>query len=418
MANAPLWSTLSPDLQDQLTSRVEGDPATASLPTPPRKIRGLATQGEHPLPPGPRTSTRLAAQGEPHLPTGFPPQGEASAHPPQKEHQTHPTASDPIHDLDQHLPPKHGHLDTLDDFLLDPASNTSSSADGWSAKERVNLQTHCALGHRSRAHILQMQKRGLISPHQWYKEAALPHCDACARGLLRRNALRIRYHTESLPRDPSEGEYIVMDMLPLQRKSLGKYTSILVAVDAASKYVHVKPLKDASEQKRALQEIIAFWKAHKKTVLRMREDRGSNFLSDETLQWMANAGIHKEPTVADQHHQAGLAEKHIDLISRMALAWLKAANIDEHYFRAHALTHAAALLNRSPRGSIDYRIPITMACGIKPDYNNGCRHDVDMPRDPLDVVEEVATESCLGFSGPRETREVPPQRHLPGVPTL
>ena len=49
---------------------------------------------------------------------------------------------------------------------------------------------------------------------------------------------------------------------------------------------------------------------------------------------------------------------------------------------------------------------------------HGCRHDVDMPRDPLDVVEEVATESCLGFSGPRETREAPPQRHLPGVPTL
>ena len=49
---------------------------------------------------------------------------------------------------------------------------------------------------------------------------------------------------------------------------------------------------------------------------------------------------------------------------------------------------------------------------------HGCRHGVDMPSCPLDVVEEVATESCLRFSGPRETREAPPQRHLPGNPTL
>ena len=173
----------------------------------------------------------------------------------------------------------------------------------------------------------------------------------------------------------------------------------------------MKPLKDASEQKRALQEIIAFWKAHKKTVLRMREDRGSNFLSDETLQWMANAGIHKEPTVADQHHQAGLAEKHIDLISRMALAWLKAANIDEHYFRAHALTHAAALLNRSPRGSIDYRIPITMACGIKPDYNNlgifGCEAQVLIPKDQREskVADKAVKGIYLGWDPDRITSE-------------
>ena len=49
---------------------------------------------------------------------------------------------------------------------------------------------------------------------------------------------------------------------------------------------------------------------------------------------------------------------------------------------------------------------------------HGCRHGVDMPICPLEMVEEVATESCLGFSGPRETREAPPQRHLPGNPTL
>ena len=49
---------------------------------------------------------------------------------------------------------------------------------------------------------------------------------------------------------------------------------------------------------------------------------------------------------------------------------------------------------------------------------HGCRHDIDIPSCPLEMVEEVATESCLGFSRPRETREAPPQRHLPGVPTL
>ena len=63
---------------------------------------------------------------------------------------------------------------------------------------------------------------------------------------------------------------------------------------------------------------------------------------------------------------------------------------------------------------VTYRHLIGYALGTQ----HGCRHDIDIPSCPLEMVEEVATESCLGFSGPRETREAPPQRHLPGTPTL
>ena len=36
-------------------------------------------------------------------------------------------------------------------------------------------------------------------------------------------------------------------------------------------------------------------------------------------------------------------------------------------------------------------------------HRRDTRHDVDMSRCPLKVVEEVATESCLRFSGPKST---------------
>ena len=308
-----------------------------------------------------------------------------------------------------------GIIDEMDADFLDPDKNQLLCDPGWrnqwSAKERVNLTTHCALGHRSREAINQIQKLGFLNSRQWYKDAALPFCDACARGSLRRPGKRLRFHTGSLPRDALPGELLCLDMLPLQRKSLGGFTNLLICVDSASRYIIVKPIKKASEHKIVMQQIIALWNSRGWTVKGVRDDRGSNFLSESTKEWLAASNINLEPTIADEHHQVGIVEKHIDLMSRMALTWIKDAGLDEHQFRSHAMMHAASILNRMPRRAIDWRVPVMMAFGVKPDLARigifGSAVQALVPKDRRDskVADKSIKGTYLGWDPDRITAE-------------
>ena len=56
-----------------------------------------------------------------------------------------------------------------------------------------------------------MQRRGLLSKQQFYPEAALPYCDACAMGQMRKETARTQYHTELMEPGPSTGSIVVGD---------------------------------------------------------------------------------------------------------------------------------------------------------------------------------------------------------------
>ena len=75
---------------------------------------------------------------------------------------------------------------------------------------------------------------------------------------------------------------------------------------------------------------------------------------------MANEGIHSEPTGAYDHNQAGMAEKVVDLIKTMALAWIKARGLDEDKFIIYAIAHIVLRFNPDEcdrvRVSLDTRI--------------------------------------------------------------
>ena len=84
---------------------------------------------------------------------------------------------------------------------------------------------------------------------------------------------------------------------------------------------------------------------------------------------MAAHGIDSQPTAADDHHQVGQGEKAVDLLKTMARAWLEDLKLDDSFF-AHAVMHAAQILNRTPSASLDWRIPFTIATGSRPDNVN------------------------------------------------
>ena len=63
-----------------------------------------------------------------------------------------------------------------------------------------------------------------------------------------------------------------------------------------------------------------------------------------------------------------MVEAHIKLCKRMALSWIEAAKLDWKLFCAHAIRHAALLLNRMKRRVIDWQRPLTALTGILPKH--------------------------------------------------
>ena len=105
-----------------------------------------------------------------------------------------------------------------------------------------------------------------------------------------------------------------------------------------SETLQVELIKTVRGQKTAFQNVINFWKAHSRVPRRIRLDRDSKFLSEEAKEYLTEAGLWADPTTAETHRQAGPAEKAIDLLSRMALTWMKYAGLDEHTYRARAMS--------------------------------------------------------------------------------
>ena len=60
-------------------------------------------------------------------------------------------------------------------------------------------------------------------------------------------------------------------------------------------------------------------------------------------------------------------EATIKLVKRLARAWIAGAAIDAAEFIGYALSAAAVMLNRIPRRVLDWRVPLTIVSGAKPD---------------------------------------------------
>ncbi|XRB00613.1 integrase catalytic domain-containing protein [Pycnococcus provasolii] len=81
-------------------------------------------------------------------------------------------------------------------------------------REQTNLITHCKHGHKGPAVLEEMLRQGLISKKEYYPNAAIPYCEACATGGMRKRDDRIRHHEHVSPQ-PAPGEVLVVDHIPL-----------------------------------------------------------------------------------------------------------------------------------------------------------------------------------------------------------
>ncbi|GHP12432.1 hypothetical protein PPROV_001116000 [Pycnococcus provasolii] len=173
----------------------------------------------------------------------------------------------------------------------------------------------------------EMLRQGLISKKDYYPNAAIPFCAACATGGMRKRDDRIRHHEHVSPL-PSPGEVLVVDHIPLSTPGIDGITGLLITVDKCTRYIIARLLKTPDDVETAFQESVAFWNARHRAVRVVKSDRGSNLISAKLKTWFGVNKIDTQPTAADDHHQVGTAEKAVDLIKTLASVWMQQHQLD------------------------------------------------------------------------------------------
>ena len=176
-----------------------------------------------------------------------------------------------------------------------------------------------------------MLRQGLISKKDYYPNAAIPFCAACATGGMRKRDDRIRHHEHVSPL-PSPGEVLVVDHIPLSTPGIDGITGLLITVDKCTRYIIARLLKTPDDVETAFQESVAFWNARHRAVRVVKSDRGSNLISAKLKTWFGVNKIDTQPTAADDHHQVGTAEKAVDLIKTLASVWMQQHQLDAKYY--------------------------------------------------------------------------------------
>ena len=272
-------------------------------------------------------------------------------------------------------------------------------------REQTNLITHCKHGHKGPAVLEEMLRQGLISKKEYYPNAAIPYCEACATGGMRKRDDRIRHHEHVSPQ-PAPGEVLVVDHIPLSTPGIDGITGLLITVDKCTRYIIARLLKSPDDMETAFQEAVAFWHARRRTVRVIKSDRGSNLISAKLKTWFGANKIDTQPTAADDHHQVGTAEKAVDLIKTLASVWMQQHKLDAKFY-AYALAHAAQVINRTPMKTIDWRVPFKLATGAMPDltcsgvFGTRCFSHVSSSSRPHKLAPRATEGVYLGFDPER-----------------
>ena len=146
----------------------------------------------------------------------------------------------PVHVLrlepsgDDGPPTTAGRTNNDDEYGLDAGRTCTRTPGELTAQEQRNLITHRRFGHKGTAVLRQMVKDGLLTTTEFNERAAMPFCEGCAVGAIRKRDDRIRHHSTYTP-EPIPGEVAVADHVPFAETKLGGITGLFVCVDKATR---------------------------------------------------------------------------------------------------------------------------------------------------------------------------------------
>lgn len=186
----------------------------------------------------------------------------------------------------------------------------------------VAEQWHRRLGHKGFASLADLVRLGLldgcdVTPAQFLQARERSVCEPCIVGKLQRAS-----HPLRVPRPVPLLYRVHTDVCEFPSAS-GPTHRFVTLIDEATRFSCVTPLLRKSDAADAVRNMIAWCeKQTGQSVLRVRNDRGGEFMVGALQAYYAQRGIQMEPTPPYTPEANGMAESHNGVLLKMALPML------------------------------------------------------------------------------------------------
>ena len=275
------------------------------------------------------------------------------------------------------------------------------------------ISTHSAkvqLWHQRLGHLSESSMQNLIKSYAVHgmnlspNEVSLSLCEGCIQGKQH----RAEFPSSSTSKASELLELVHSDICgPMRSPSLSGSLYFITFIDDHSGYIKLYIIRHKSE---AYEKFLHYKRMSERQLgckmKRFRTDNGTEYLSKEFKQELADSGIIHETSTSYTPQQNGVAERSNRTLVESARAMLHAQQLD-HSFWAEAVSTAAYIRNRvvSRSASVKGKCPLELWTGRKPTVNHlrvfGCVAYALIPKQ-LRTKLEPRSIKCI-FIGYAET---------------
>lgn len=168
---------------------------------------------------------------------------------------------------------------------------------------------HQRFGHVHTAMILHMHKHGIVDGLKLSSNnTELGACEGCAHG---KNARQSFPRVRSSPRAENLGEFFHTDVCgPMSQESYGGARYFVLFKDDCTGFRIIYCIRNKSEvfeKFKALQSFVLQETGN--TISKIRSDRGGEYLSNEFIQYLKDAGVKHDLTAPSTPEQNGSVER-------------------------------------------------------------------------------------------------------------
>jgi transposase InsO family protein len=268
------------------------------------------------------------------------------------------------------------------DGITVPASLSVESANLSSILPLDLSLWHRRLDHTNHGYVKQLHSKDMVTGMKISNMSRPdPICEPCLAGKMHANPFPTFNSRASKPL-----ELVHIDLKgPIQVKSIAGYYYWIQFVDDCTRFKCGLELRKKSEAFAAFLQFKAYAEnLHDAKIKVIREDKGSEFMSNEFNQYCIDNGIQRQHTVRNRLQQNGDVERANRTVSDQVTAMLNEANLPVQFW-FHAFVALLHVLNRSPTAPLSGQTPYKAWYRRKPDVSHlrvwGCLAYVHVQKD-------------------------------------
>lgn len=270
-----------------------------------------------------------------------------------------------------------------------------------------SIETNAMMWHRRLGHLnfgtLCKLNEAVVGVNIKGNDMQIKQCKVCDLGKQQRKPFPI-----SETRTTKILELVHTDLCgPMETKSMGGARYMLTFTDDYSRKTFLYFLKEKSQVFKCFVEFKKMVENETdQKIKRIRSDNGMEYLSEAVDEYCKNNGIQHQLTCVYTPQQNGVAERANRTIIERGKCMLFDGSLETKFW-AEACGTAAYIMNRTPRNRLQYKTPIEMWSGEKPNVSNlrifGSKVMVHVPKEKRKKWSAKASEMIfIGYDSQKK----------------